>query len=68
MNILNNIDAQKIILNIIISIFIALALWYVLILGNMVSNIVQRRNLEKEVSGSFKRSKQFGAFLFIYFQ
>lgn len=47
-NVLNNIDAQKIILNIIISIFIALALWYVLILGNMVANIVQRRTLEKE--------------------
>jgi len=44
----NNIEIQKIILNTILSIFIALALLYVLILGNMVFNIVQRRTLEKE--------------------
>lgn len=44
----NNIEVEKIILNIMLSILAALALWYVLILGNMVFNIVQRKTLEKE--------------------
>lgn len=44
----NNIEVQKIILNTIISVFGGLALLYVLILGNMVFNIVQRKALEKE--------------------
>ena len=44
----NNIEVQRIILNIMLSIFAALALWYVLILGNMVFNIVERKTLEKE--------------------
>ena len=45
----NNIEVRKIILNIMLSILAALALWYVLILGNMVFNIVQRKTLEKEM-------------------
>jgi hypothetical protein len=44
----NNIEIQKIILNTILSIFGALILLYVLILGNMVFNIVQRGTLEKQ--------------------
>jgi hypothetical protein len=44
----NNIEVEKIILNIMLSILAALALWYVLILGNMVFDIVQRKTLEKE--------------------
>jgi hypothetical protein len=45
----NNIEVKKIILNLMLSVLAALALWYVFILGNMVFNIVQRRTLEKEV-------------------
>ena len=45
----NNIEVKKIILNVMLSVLAALALWYVFILGNMVFNIVQRRTLEKEV-------------------
>lgn len=45
----NNIEIRRIILNIMLSILAALALWYVLILGNMVFDIVQRKALEKEI-------------------
>ena len=48
--VLNNIDAQKIIFNLIISVFVALSIFYVVILGNMVANIVQRRTLQKEAT------------------
>lgn len=44
----NNIEIEKIILNTMIAIFAALAFWYVLILGNMVFDIVQRKTFEKE--------------------
>jgi hypothetical protein len=44
----DNIQVRRIILNIMFSILAALALWYILILGNMVFNIIQRRTLEKE--------------------
>jgi hypothetical protein len=44
----NNIEIERIILNTILSIFGALALIYILILGNTVFNIIQRRTLEKE--------------------
>jgi len=44
----NNIEVRKIILNIILSVFGALAFWYVLILGNTVFNIIQRKTLERE--------------------
>lgn len=44
----NNIEVGQVILRTMLSIFGALALCYVLILGNMVANIVQRKNLEKE--------------------
>ena len=45
----NNIEVQKIIFKIMLSMLGALALWYVLILGNMVFDIVQRKSLEKEM-------------------
>jgi hypothetical protein len=45
----NNIEVQKIILNIMISILAGLTLWYVLTLGNMIFDIVQRKALEKEM-------------------
>ena len=45
----NNIEIRRIILNIMLSILAALALWYVLILGNMIFDIVQRKTLEKEI-------------------
>lgn len=44
----NNIEVEKNILNTMIFILVALALFYVLFLGNMVFNIVSRRTLEKE--------------------
>ena len=44
----NNIEVKKLILNTMFFIIGGLALLYVLILGNMVFNIVQRRSLEKE--------------------
>lgn len=44
----NNVEVQKIALNIMLSILAGLALWYVLILGNMVFDIVQRKVLDKE--------------------
>jgi hypothetical protein len=45
----NNIEIEKNILYTMIFIFAALALLYVLILGNMVFSIVERRTLEKEM-------------------
>lgn len=47
-NIMNNIQIEKYIFKIMISILAALAIWYVLILGSMVFNIVERKSLEKE--------------------
>ncbi len=47
-NVINNVEVRRIILHTILSLFAALAFWYLLILGNMVVNIVQRRALEKE--------------------
>lgn len=44
----NNIEVRKIILNAMLSIFVALAIWYVIILITMVVNIVERRTLEKK--------------------
>lgn len=44
----NNIEVGRNILNTMIFILAALALFYALILGNMVFNILERRNLEKE--------------------
>lgn len=46
----NNIEVKRIILNTMLSILAALALWYVLILGSMVFDIVERKALEKEVA------------------
>jgi len=43
----NNIEVQRIIFNTMISALAALGILYFLILGNMVFNIVQRKNLEK---------------------
>ncbi|MFZ3011846.1 MAG: hypothetical protein WA060_02525 [Minisyncoccia bacterium] len=44
----NNVEVRKIILNTMFAILAALAFWYVLIIGNMTFNIVERRVLEKE--------------------
>lgn len=44
-----NIEAKKVILNTMLSILAALILSYVLILGNIVFSIVERRALEKEM-------------------
>jgi hypothetical protein len=44
----NNIEVQKVILHSLISVFGGLAILYVLILGSMVFNIVERKSLEKE--------------------
>ncbi|MEI6280456.1 MAG: hypothetical protein WCP17_00435 [bacterium] len=44
----NNIEVQKIILRTMLLIIATLAIFYVLILGNMVFNITQRKVLEKE--------------------
>ena len=44
----NNIEVERIILRAMLIIFGALAFLYVLILGNTVFNIVQRKALEKE--------------------
>ncbi len=43
----NNIEIQSVILKVMLSLIAMLALWYVLILGNMVFNIVERNALEK---------------------
>jgi len=49
-NIMNsNIEVKKIVLHTMFSILAALALLYVLILGNIVFDIVQRKALEKEI-------------------
>jgi len=45
----NNIEIRGIILNAMLFVIVALAFWYVLILGNMVFDIVQRKTLEKEM-------------------
>lgn len=45
----NNIEVNRVILNTLLSTFGLLALLYVLIMGNMVVNIVERKALEKEV-------------------
>ncbi|MFA6177417.1 MAG: hypothetical protein WC694_00795 [Candidatus Paceibacterota bacterium] len=45
----NNIEVEKNIFYTMIFILMALALFYVLILGNMVFSIVERRTLEKEM-------------------
>lgn len=45
----NNIEVEKNILNTMIFILVALAFLYALILGNMVFNITERKNLEKEM-------------------
>lgn len=44
-NIINN-NIEKLVLNVIFLSFGALAFFYVLLLGNMVKNIVERQNLE----------------------
>jgi hypothetical protein len=44
----NNVDVQKVIFNTMLSLLAALALWYVLILGSTVFNIIERKTLEKE--------------------
>ena len=44
----NNIEVNRLILHTMFSFFGVLALLYFLILGNMVFNIVQRKNLEKQ--------------------
>jgi len=44
----NNLEVRKIVLNTMLAILAALAFWYVLIIGNMVFNIAERRTLEKE--------------------
>ncbi|MFA6353509.1 MAG: hypothetical protein WCW93_01095 [Candidatus Paceibacterota bacterium] len=45
----NNIEVEKNIFNTMLLVLAALALFYVLILGNMVFNIVERKTLEKEM-------------------
>lgn len=44
----NNVEIEKVVLKIMLSILAALAFWYVFIIGNMVFDIVQRKALEKE--------------------
>lgn len=44
----NNVEVRKIVLNTMLAILFALAFWYVLIIGNMTFDIVERRVLEKE--------------------
>lgn len=43
----NNVEVERIVLNIMLSILVALAFWYVFILGSMVFNIVERSALQK---------------------
>jgi len=45
----NNIEVGKNIFNTMLFVLATLALFYVLILGNMIFNIVERRTLEKEI-------------------
>ena len=44
----NNIEVQKFIFHTMILIMAGLGLFYILILGNMVFNIVERKGLDKE--------------------
>ncbi|MBI3305970.1 hypothetical protein HYZ82_02430 [Candidatus Nomurabacteria bacterium] len=46
-SVINN-NIEKIALNFILWSFFALSIFYILFLGNMVGNIVERRSLEKE--------------------
>lgn len=46
----NNIEFGKNIFNTMIFILATLAFFYILILGNMVFSITERRNLEKEIA------------------
>mgnify|MGYP001592075498 CR=1 FL=1 len=46
----NNIEVEKNIFNTMIFILATLALFYILILGNMVFSIIERKNLEKEMT------------------
>ena len=43
-----NNNIEKTVFRVIVWSFAALTLWYVILLGNMVMNIVERRSLEKE--------------------
>ena len=45
----NHLEMRKILLNTMLFVLSGLAFWYVLILGNMVFDIVQRKTLEKEM-------------------
>lgn len=47
LGVINN-NIEKIALNFILWSFLALSIFYILFLGNMVSNIVERKSLEKE--------------------
>ncbi len=47
-NVVNNNNLQKRILNILLGSLGALALCYVIFLGSMVSNILERKNLESQ--------------------
>ena len=44
----NSFEVRRVIFNVMLSILAALAIWYVIILANMVFNIVERKTLEKE--------------------
>ena len=44
----NNVEVKKVVLNVMLAVLAALVFWYVLIIGNMVFDIAQRRALEKE--------------------
>ena len=46
----NNIEVKKIILNGMLSVLAALAIWYVIILANTVGNILERKTLERETA------------------
>jgi len=45
----NNIEVERIVFNTMLCVLAGLAFWYVLTLGNMVFDIVQRKTLEKEM-------------------
>ena len=44
----DNVEVRKVVLNTMLAVLFALAFWYVLIIGNMTFDIVERRVLEKE--------------------
>lgn len=46
----NNIEFRKNILNSMVFAFVALALFYILIVGNMIFSIIWRKTLEKEIT------------------